>query len=581
MFKRLPIILLLIFGAIVYIGTAFEPAIGDDADATHAEAAKEMLLRHDGVTLYVNGIRYLEKAPFLYWLVALSYKCFGINQFAVRFPSMVAVLLLAWLAYTFGCWAYSRLAGFYAAAVMISCIGMFLFTRIMIPEALLTVCLSVAHLCFLQAYFGTGTRQRFYYGFYAAAAFAVLTKGLIGLVFTAGPVFLFLLITGKLSTLPQIRLVSGSAVFLAIAVPWHLLAGFRNEGFFWFYFVNEHYLRFIGQRLPKDYNKLPFFSFWLLHLVWLFPWSFGLPLLFKLPRFPIPQNQQIQINLYLWLWAGMVLIFFNISTSQEYYTFPAYPPLAILLGSAFASAEGKNQRYLLWMNGILAAMGLLFALGIGLVIWNNKNVPPASDISAHLNQSPADAKKYTFSLGHILDLTPQTFASLSGPAIGAALALACGFALAFWFRWRQDHFRATIAMVSAMGLLFVCAHFAHVQFEPILSSRALAKEINQRWEPNAKIVFNGEYETGSSIGFYTNKQILLLNGQVTGMEFGSHYPDAPKIFLNYEDVRRLWVGSERVFLFTEDIKKEALLKNLNLPTIPVATSGGKSLLTNR
>ncbi len=581
MFKRLPIILLLFFGAIVFIGTAFEPAIGDDADATHAEAAKEMLLRHDGVTLYVNGIRYLEKAPFLYWLVAISYKCFGINEFAVRFPTMVAVLLLAWLAYSFGCWAYSRLAGFYAAAVMISGIGMFLFTRIMIPEALLTVCITVAHLCFLQAYFGTGTRKRFFYGFYAAAAFAVLTKGLIGLIFTAGPVFLFLLVTGKLATLPQMRLVSGSAVFLAIAVPWHLLAGFRNEGFFWFYFINEHYLRFIGQRLPKDYNKLPFFSFWLLHLVWLFPWSFGLPLLFKIPRFPIPQNQQTQINLYLWLWAGMVLIFFNISTSQEYYTFPAYPPLAILLGSAFALVEeGKNQRYLLWMNGILAAIGLLFATAISLVIWKTK-VSPASDISAHLNQSPADAEKYTFSLGHIFDLTPEVFAALNGPAIGAATALAVGFVLAFWFRQRQDHLRATVAMVLAMGLLFVCAHFAHVQFEPILSSRALANEINQRWEPKAKIVFNGEYETGSSIGFYTNKQILLLNGRVTGMEFGSRYLDAPKIFINEEDVRRLWVGPNRVFLFTEDIKKEALLKNLNLPTIPIANSGGKSLLTNR
>ena len=117
---RLPLILLLAFTAIIFISSCFQPSLLDDADSTHAEAAKEMLQRGDWVTLHVNGVRYLEKAPLLYWLVATSYRLFGVNQFAVRFPVAVAVVLLTWLIYLFGCWAYSEKAGLYSAAFVAS-----------------------------------------------------------------------------------------------------------------------------------------------------------------------------------------------------------------------------------------------------------------------------------------------------------------------------------------------------------------------------------------------------------------------------------------------------------------------------
>jgi len=130
--------------------------------------------------------------------------------------------------------------------------------------------------------------------------------------------------------------------------------------------------------------------------------------------------------------------------------------------------------------------------------------------------------------------------------------------------------------------MFVCANLAQQKFDPVLSSRGLADQIQKRWEPNAKIIFNGEYETGSSIAFYTNEQILLLNGRVTGMAFGSTYPDAPKIFLETEDVRRLWLGSERIFFFTEDSKKDKALKVIEgLPVYSLANCGGKIVVTNK
>lgn len=582
--KHLPIILLLVFTTVLYISISFQPSVVDNADAVHAQASKEMLLRQDWVTMYVNGVRYLQKAPLLYWLVASAYQVFGFNAFAVRFPTVVAIVLLGWVAYLFGQWAFSQKAGLYAAAILVSCFGMFLFTRIMIPEALLALLITIAHFCFLRAFFGTGRATRLYYGFYAATALAVLTKGLIGIVFTVSPAFLFLLLTGNFSAWRQLRLLSGSALFLAIAAPWHLLAGFRNEHFFWFYFVNEHFLRFFGKRYPIDYGKMPFLSYWLLHLVWLFPWSVGFPLLItQLPSLRHKVDRKTQVNLYLWLWAGIILVFFSISSNQEYYTFPAYPALALLLGAAFAEAEAgvKGKRYLLWINGIIAAIAVVIAAVLGVLVWNARNVQPTGDLSSFLNQVSSDDERYTLSLGHLFDLTGEALAELRGPAIGAALLLSVGFLLAFWYATQRQHGRAMTAVVLTMGLFFICANRAHAKFEPVLSSRVMAEEIVQRWEPGAKIVINGNYETGSSLRFYIEKQILLLNGRTLIMEFGSRYPDAPPIFLTYEDVRRLWRGSARIFLFTENPKKEALLKNLAMPVFFVAEKGGKTLFTNK
>lgn len=581
--KHLPIILLLFLSAVIYISNSSQPGLLDNADAVHAQAAKEMVLRHDWVTMYVNGVRYLQKAPLLYWLVASAYQVFGFNALAVRFPTVVAIVLLGWIVYQFGRWAYSPSAGLYAAAILVSCFGMFLFTRIMIPEALLTLLLAIAHCCFLQAFFGTGSAKRLYYGFYAATALAVLTKGLIGIIFAVGPALLFLLLTGNPSAWRELRLFSGTALFLAIAAPWHLLAGLRNENFFWFYFVNEHFLRFLGKRYPIDYGKMPFLSYWLLHLVWLFPWSVGLPLLVtQRPRLIHKADRHTYVTLYLWLWAGIILIFFNISTSQEYYTFPAYPAIALLLGATFSKAEAgvKANKYLLWFSGTLAVLGLVFAALLGVLVWNARNVEVTGDLSSFLNQVSSDSQRYTLSLGHLFDLTPQAIAELRGPAIAAMLVMGIGFMLPFWFTKQRQHGLALAAIVLTMGLFFICANRAFIDFEPVLSSRVFADEIMQRWEPGAKIVINGNYETGSSIPFYTNQQVLLLNGRNPVLEFGSRYPDAPPIFLNYEDVRRLWRGSHRVFLFTEDPKKEELLKNLHVSVTLVTEEGGKTLFMN-
>ncbi len=318
----------------VYIGSVFSPPLLDDADSTHAEAAREMFVTGDYVTLHVNGVRYLEKAPLPYWLVAESYRLFGINEFSTRLPMALSILLLGILAFVWGRRAFGDRAGIYAALFVYTAAGVFLFTRILIPDVLLSFLIAAALYFFLT---GLETKKSWrWYAAYTCMALGVLTKGLIALAFPGGAAFIYLVITGEWRRWREFRLPSGLALFFAIAAPWHILAGLRNSGgqgghgFFWFYFVNEHFLRFLGKRYPRDYNKLPWALYWSLHLVWLFPWSLYLPAAIRTVVDVRKNDRKADFSdrtrLLCWILAGLILLFFAISTNQEYYTFPAYLP---------------------------------------------------------------------------------------------------------------------------------------------------------------------------------------------------------------------------------------------------------------
>ena len=283
-------LLLAIFAA-VHLASLFSPPLLDDVDASHAQAAQHMLQSGDWTTLKVDGIRYLEKPPLPYWIDAGLYRIFGENVFATHLPNALALLGCAWLGWLWAGRAWGPRAGFYAALGILTSIGPFLFTRFAIPEALLSFLFLLALYCFLTGI--ESRRPARFYVMWAALALATLTKGLIAPVFFVGAAIPLLLLSGQWRRWREFKPLTGLLLFLAIAAPWHILAGLANpdqghpvgnhptpgnvHGFWYFYFVNEHVLRFLGERFPHDYNKLPFVAYWLLHLVWLFPWSLFLP----------------------------------------------------------------------------------------------------------------------------------------------------------------------------------------------------------------------------------------------------------------------------------------------------------------
>ena len=568
--------------AFVYLGSLSSPAIFDDADATHAEAAREMVANHDWVTLHVDGIRYLEKPPLPYWLVATCYRLFGVSETSTRLPTAITILLLMILAADWARRAFGARASVYAALLVVTTIGFYLFTRILIPEALLTLTISGA-LYFSLLALERRDGSRLWYAAYACLALAVLAKGLVAIIFVGGALLAYLLVTGEWRRWREFRLTTGTLLFLLIAAPWHIIAGVRNPGFFWFYFINEHVLRFLGKRYPKDYNKLPAIAYWTLHFVWLFPWSLFLARVVEnlreraRERMPSEWTFANRTRVICLVWSGLILVFFAISTNQEYYTFPAYLPLLLLASDALSSDRTESR----WNTVAYAVLSILgTAAGVALIagVWSSRHLPVPPDLGSVLaDRQVADN---TLSMSKFFDLTGAAFAGLRLPALLAAFALLIGPIVALLRNRRSPRASIWILALSSAVFLFA-AHIALVRFGPFMSSRTLARDIQRELRPEDKVMIYGDQAYGSSLTFYLQRQVLLVNGRSTSLLWGSKYPDAPHIFLNDDDLLREWRGPHRVFLFVPGEKSAQVKSVLGSTPRIFAEVSGKQILTNQ
>ena len=566
----------------VYLGSLSSPAIFDDADATHAEAAREMATTHDWVTLHVDGIRYLEKPPLPYWLVASCYELFGVSETATRLPTAITIFLIMLLAADWARRAFGARASIYAALFVVTAIGFYLFTRILIPEALLALTISGA-LYFSLLALERGNSSRLWYAAYVWLALAVLAKGLVAIIFVAGTLIAYLLVTGEWKRWREFHLFTGTLLFLLIAAPWHILAGIRNTGFFWFYFINEHVLRFLGKRYPKDYNKLPAIAYWTLHFVWLFPWSLFLARVIEnlrqraKERTPTEWTFADRTRMICLVWSGLILVFFAISTNQEYYTFPAYLPLLLLSADALSSERVRSR----WSTIAYAMLSILgTAAGVALIagVWSSRHLPVPPDLGAVLaDRRVADN---TLSMSKFFDLTGAAFAGLRLPALLAAFALLLGPLFAFMAHRRSSRTAVWTLAISSATFLFA-AHIALVRFGPFMSSRILARDIQRVLRPGDEVMIYGDQAYGSSLTFYLRRQVLLVNGRSTSLLWGSKYPDAPHIFLNSQNLLKEWRSSNRVFLFVTADDSDKVRSILGNNTRVFAEVSGKQILSNQ
>lgn len=580
-------LIVLLFAAAVYAGCMVSPpSLMDDVDAVQAQIARNMLISGDWVTARLDGIPYLEKAPLIYWLIAISFKVFGTYDWVARIPIVLSALALAWLTTAFGSWAFGRRAGLFAGLAISTCIGLFLFTRILIPDVMLTADMTLSMWAFLRAIDPEERRPR-WWAFLLAASLGIslLLKSLIGVVFPVGAGVVYLALTRQLldrKVWQRLHLFSGMLVVLAIAAPWHILATLRNppyfdlslrsvpgqyHGFLWFFFMNEQVLRFLNLRYPRDYNTVPRLYFWLFHLVWLFPWSVYFPAIAKLSFRPV--NRAGSARLLALCWVGFILVFFTFSTTQEYYSMPCYPALALLTGSAMAAGGVWVRRGTLVLCGILFAAAAVTASLWFLV----RSVPAPGDISSALSLHPG---AYTLSLGHIEDLTLRSFAYLRAPLLLASIAFLIGAVGTARASSEKAFFSAAIMAV----LFFQAARMALVVFDPYLSSRPLANALLR--SPQGKLVVDHHYYTFSSVFFYTNRDALLLNGRFNNLVYGSYAPGAPDVFIDDERWGRMWNGPERYYLIASRSALPRLEKVAARGTLDVvAESGGKMLLTNQ
>ncbi len=641
--------------------TLLRPALLDDADSVHVEVAREMLLRHDPVTLYANGIRYLEKAPLLYWLMAVSMRIAGllgahrpeILAAAARVPLALSVLALALLAESFARHIFSSArAGLYASLILLSSFGVFIFTRITIPDAL--VCLWITGS--LYAFWGTempGSTARpsrgydrvrsLCWSFAACCALNVLTKGLIGIVFPVGIVAVYLLLTRglrrSLRRICNLHPLSSLLVFLAIAAPWHIAAGLANptqghpapftfiqdpgavlpwghwqvplptdgnvRGWPWFYFMNEHLLRYLNLRVPRDYDTVPLALFWGLCLLWLMPWS---AFAFKATGWAVPlrsgrwrsqfRRHDLPLGrrgrLLLVVWAAFVPLFFSLSTRQEYYILPALPGAAILIGgwlayravnAPVADAHRQAGRR---VSAVLAAIGVVAAATCIFFILHTRRPAPGTDLAQLLQGNPGE---YALSFGHFLDLNAGAMGMFRIPLAVAALSLGLGWPLAWYLRTRREVHASNLVLAASTFGFLLAAHLGLQIFAPVLSSAQLAKAIRPQLEPGDLIVLHGEYEAGSTLGFYLGRPrayapraanpIRILEGRSSNLWYGSFFSDAPPLFESPASLAARWPGPQRIFLWQSLTDPPNTLPALPGPVYVLARSGGKQIVSNR
>jgi 4-amino-4-deoxy-L-arabinose transferase-like glycosyltransferase len=722
--------------------TLFRPALLDDADSVHAEVAREMLLRHDWITLYANGIRYLEKAPLLYWAMALSMR---VSQLlghgsarclatAARLPLALTVLALAFAVESFARRAFGNArAGLYAALVLLSSPGIFLFTRILLPDAMLCLWLTLAFFCFWlteepltelvilsaaknprisASNLESRTSNLLCFAFAACCALGVLTKGLIGLVFPIAIVALYLLLTrglrGAITRIGQLHPFSSLAVFLAIAAPWHIAIALANptqghpgglafanghwhvplptdgnvHGWAWFYFVNEQVLRYLNLRVPRDYDTVPLWLFWGLCLIWLMPWS---AFVFKAfanairvalkstqepQRKPVPTHllhadlkerpeaaiahetsangapiyqpgPQAQVSgqiesrraegptyLLLTLWTALPLLFFSLSTRQEYYVLPALPAMILLIAGWLAHGTEPNniRRAALRCTAVLLGLGAIFAAASLYFLVHTRAPAPNADLAALLQQNPG---YYAMSMGHFLDLNAQALGLFRLPLALAALSLFLGPLAAYLLRRRAQPHAATLALAAGAFGFLLAAHLGLQTFAPVLSSAQLAEAIAPQITPDSLIVIHQEYEYGSTLGFYLQRPSYGLVGLIgrpvarpgqplaaeptaeelrhfrpiavnpihiltdasyngtpnygrsSNLWYGSFFADAPAIFETQETLAAKWRGPQRIFLWQDLANQPSPLPAALSPAYVIARSGGKEIVSNQ
>jgi 4-amino-4-deoxy-L-arabinose transferase-like glycosyltransferase len=475
-------------------------------------------------------------------------------------------------------------AGMYSGLVACTGSGFFLFTRIMIPEAIYALEFTAIFYLFLRGWTGSLNPRSAYWGAAALTGLAMLTRGLIGVIFPVAILFLFIAATRSWNRWRELRLFSSATIFLLVAAPWHILASLRANSFLWSYFINEHIKRAIGTRYPTDYEAVPIWLWLGAHLVWFFPWSIFLPAVLSCiprPRAWKSLPAEGQVRLLVVLWAGFILLFFSLTfgSRMEYYSFGAWPAMAMLLGIGLAKAEEQRKRWLVRMQATLAAVGAMLAVVLIAMLWISAKVQVNGDISALLKEH--ENNFYRVSMAHILDLTPQAFALLRLPAAFAAAAFLLGLSAAWWLRRKRKEQAAAICLAITMAVFFFAANLALGVFGPYLSSRPLMTKVLPQVRATDTLALYGEFDALSSVAFYSHRQLLLWNGRYNNLAPGSYYPDAPHIFLTDPEFLALWWGPKRVFLFVPPEHRAAAAERLPVAgTFLLAESGGKAVYAN-
>lgn len=501
--------------------------ISSPDEGRYALIAREMVERNDWIVPHINGVLYFEKPPLFYWLTALCIRLLGATALAARLPSAAAGIATVWILYALGRRMGGRAVGLASAAVAATSLGLVVMAHQVMLDMLLTCLIAAAMACF-WLYGGSLRNTQYAILLWLALALAVLDKGFVGLLLPVAAMLAYAWWARDRERLRALPSVPGILLFLAITVPWHAAAALREPEFVWFYFVNEHLLRFLGRRLPMDYQSGSFATPIAGALLLLLPWSALLPAaLARAWKSRHSDGRRVPEDLFLVCWLAVPLLFFLVArTRTPYYLLPVVPPAALLAGRLWSDLRRRAP------DGVLRAWLL---------------VPLAVTLAA----VAAAGIRHGFSAG---EDPSQTEILLMGAA--SALPLAAGLVAAAAGALAGRH-RAVFPCVAAAGALTWCAGLLlPADGSRAVSERAQAQTVRRLDPPaDAVVAVEGRVEQLSSFAFYLPRRlrpVVVVDGRTGGdMEFGSRYRHRPGLFVSGCDLPAL-AGQRPLYYLTSD-----------------------------
>lgn len=477
----------LLFVVVWLLLPAVAPLMTPD-EGRYAEIAREMIVSGDWITPHLNAYLYFEKPPLQYWLTALSFECFGLNEWAARlWPALAFLLSLGAIAFTarkvFGAAAASAAALVYASAIYPLVLG-----QVNTLDSGVGACLTLALCAFLLAFHDGATereRGRAMLLCWAAMALAVLSKGLIGLLIPGSVLVLYVLVTRQWNLLARLNWLAGLSLFLLIAAPWFVVVSLRNPDFAQFFFIHEHFQRYLTNEAHREGGWWYFLA---LLAFGALPWTLLLPA--TLRDALKDQASGFRPRLLLAIWVLFVLLFFSASQSKlPGYLTPLFPALALLLGERLA------------------------------------RLPPASIRAATLTAGAfwllLLAASFFADRMHSHSLTPDEIAQLAAHARSATLAGLLGAALAW--AWRDRKPLVPLAAGSSAAVLLIIVGMTPYAYAR--SSRDLATAAADAFAAASQVYSIGVYD--QTLPFYLRRPVRLV--QFTGeFEFGQAH--APELF---------------------------------------------------
>lgn len=520
-FVTYTIILLVLSYVFIFYGLG-DYSLKEPDEGRYAEIPREMVQSGDYTVPRLNDVRYFEKPPFLYWAVAVSYRLFGVSEWSFRLPNAVAAFMCVMCLFFFCRRWTDDGAAFLASLVLLSSFGFFGMARIVTTDMVLAFWLFLALLCFCEHY--RRKEGAFVHGFYGAMALATLTKGPVAPVLLCGTVLIFLLMERNISFIRLMKPLTGLLLYFALAAPWFVVISMREKEFVDFFFVDQHFLRFIT---TKHDRGGPLYYFIPVLLGGMMPWSLFIP------RAVLATWKRPECRFFI-IWSALVFVFFSVSGSKlPPYILPVFPALSIPLGVLFH--EGRGSRFRRHWEIAVYGLGMAILVFSCLLYFSKEFMAYIADISM-------DATSITLDLRYF--------------SLWISLTAAVCLILFFFPGFREPkRLFAILFLFSLSTIIAIMAHSGVIDRVNTAKKLALAASA-LKVQPDIVVNYSG---LDLTVPFYLERPVVIASYKGE-LAMGAKYDDARDIFMEEEEFFRLLGSGKKVLFITKSKRIEDLGK---------------------